>query len=58
MRKIYLVMLGAFTYMGATAQTEVYFEDFEDNSLEGFTLYNLDGLTPDDEDLENMADSA
>jgi len=35
-----------------------YFDDFEDQSLAGYTLVNLDGLTPDDPDLATMADSA
>ncbi len=58
MRKIYILMAAAMAALSANAQNEVYFEDFEDNSLNGFTLYNLDGLTPDDPDLSNMADSA
>jgi hypothetical protein len=50
--------MGLIFSASISAQTEVYFEDFEDGSLEGFTLYNLDGFTPDDEDLATMADSA
>lgn len=42
----------------ASAQSEVFFDDFEDQSLEGYTLYNLDGLVPDDPDLATMEDSA
>lgn len=46
------------TCLIASAQSEVFFDDFEDQDLEGYTLYNLDGLTPDDPDLINMEDSA
>lgn len=58
MNKLYLLGLGLFTCLYTSAQSEVFFDDFEDNNLEGYTLYNLDGLTPDDPDLSNMADSA
>ena len=56
MNKVYLLALAIFGF--GTMQAQVFFDDFEDNSLEGYTLYNLDGLTPDDPGLENMADSA
>ncbi len=58
MRKIYMLLAVALSATCANAQNQVFFDDFEDNSLEGYTLYNLDGLVPDDSDLENMADSA
>jgi len=58
MSKLYLSMVGLMTCLIASAQTEVFFDDFEDQDLEGYTLYNLDGLTPDDPDLINMEDSA
>ncbi len=58
MRNIYLLLMAFVCGQIANAQTTVFFEDFEDNSLDGYTLYNLDGLTPDDPDLDNMADSA
>jgi hypothetical protein len=58
MSKLYLSMVGLMACLIASAQTEVFFDDFEDQDLEGYTLYNLDGLTPDDPDLVNMADSA
>ncbi len=58
MRKIYLFAAAATFALSAEAQTEVYFDDFESNSLEGYTLYNLDGLVPDDPGLATMADSA
>jgi hypothetical protein len=56
MKKVYLLALAIFGF--GTMQAQLYFDDFADNSLEGYTLYNLDGLTPDDTDLETMADSA
>lgn len=56
MNKVYLLALAIFGF--TTMDAQLYFDDFEDNSLEGYTLYNLDGLTPDDPDLETMADSA
>jgi hypothetical protein len=56
MNKVYLFALAIFGF--TTMDAQVFFDDFSDNSLEGYTLYNLDGLTPDDPDLENMADSA
>jgi hypothetical protein len=58
MSKLYLSMVGLMACLIASAQTEVFFDDFEDQDLEGYTLYNLDGLTPDDPNLVNMADSA
>lgn len=58
MRKLYTFAFAAVLAAGASAQTEVYFDDFESNSLEGYTLYNLDGLVPDASDLATMADSA
>lgn len=58
MRKLYTFAVAAICAVSASAQTEVYFDDFESNSLEGYTLYNLDGLVPDAPDLETMADSA
>jgi len=56
MKKIYVLALAIFA--ASTMEAQLFFDDFEDNDLEGYTLYNLDGLTPDDPDLENMADSA
>jgi hypothetical protein len=56
MNKFYLFAIAITFSLGANAQ--LFFDDFEDNDLTGYTLYNLDGLTPDDPDLENMADSA
>ena len=58
MRKIYTLLAAALLGLCANAQNTVFFDDFESNSLEGYTLYNLDGLVPDDPDLETMADSA
>jgi len=58
MKNIYLWMLAMVVGIGASAQSQIFFEDFEDQSLEGYTLYNLDGLVPDDPDLESMEDSA
>jgi hypothetical protein len=56
MNKVYLLALAIFGF--GTMQAQLYFDDFADNSLEGYTLYNLDGLTPFDSDLDTMADSA
>jgi len=56
MKKIYLFVLAIF--VAFTMEAQLFFDDFEDNSLEGYTLFNLDGLTPFDEDLATMADSA
>lgn len=56
MNKVYLLALAIFGF--GTMQAQLYFDDFSENSLEGYTLYNLDGLTPDDPDLASMADSA
>ncbi|MFN2429016.1 MAG: choice-of-anchor J domain-containing protein [Cryomorphaceae bacterium] len=58
MKNIYLWMLAMVVGIGANAQSQIFFDDFEDQSLEGYTLYNLDGLVPDDPDLESMEDSA
>lgn len=58
MRKIYFFLAGLSTCLNVSAQSEVFFDDFEDQNLEGYTLYNLDGLTPDDPDLATMEDSA
>lgn len=58
MRKIYTLAAAVIFACAANAQTEVYFDDFESNSLEGYTLYNLDGLVPDAEDLASLEDSA
>jgi len=58
MRKIYTLLAAALMGLSANAQNTVFFDDFESNSLEGYTLYNLDGLVPDDPDLETMTDSA
>ncbi|MCH2215973.1 MAG: T9SS type A sorting domain-containing protein [Flavobacteriales bacterium] len=56
MKKIYLFALAIF---GAfTTEAQLFFDDFEDNNLDGYTLYNLDELTPDDPDLITLADSA
>ncbi|MBK9460466.1 MAG: choice-of-anchor J domain-containing protein [Sphingobacteriales bacterium] len=40
------------------AQQVNYSDDFSDGNLDGYTLFNIDGLTPDDPDLATMADSA
>lgn len=58
MKNIYLWMLAMVVGIGANAQSQIFFDDFEDGDLEGYTLYNLDGLVPDDPDLETMEDSA
>ncbi len=58
MRKLYPFLAATMLAFGATAQTTVYFDDFESNSLEGYTLHNLDGLTPNADDLATMVDSA
>ncbi len=58
MRKIYTLLVLCTFAFSANAQTTVFFDDFESNSLEGYTLHNLDGLTPDDPGLATMADSA
>lgn len=46
--------------MGTTAALAqvLYSEDFENGWPEGYTLINVDGLTPDDPDLIGLADSA
>jgi len=56
MNKLYLLAIAIFGF--TTVEAQLFFDDFEDNDLEGYTLYNLDGLTPDDPDLDTMADSA
>ena len=56
MNKVYLLALAIFGF--GTMQAQVFFDDFEDNSLEGYTLYNLDGLTPNSDELPTMVDSA
>jgi hypothetical protein len=56
MNKVYLLALAIFGF--GTMQAQIFFDDFEDNSLEGYTLYNLDGLTPFAPELENLTDSA
>jgi hypothetical protein len=58
MRKFYLFATACVFSMAVSAQTTVFFDDFEGNSLEGYTLHNLDGLVPDDGDLATMEDSA
>jgi len=58
MRKIYTFLAAALIGIIANAQNTVFLDDFESNSLEGYTLYNLDGLVPDDPDLSTMTDSA
>lgn len=58
MNKLYLLGVGLITCLYTSAQSEVFFDDFEDQNLEGYTLYNLDGLVPDDPDLATMEDSA
>jgi hypothetical protein len=56
MKKMYFI---AMLFATIQTQAQVYFfDDFESQSLEGYTLYNLDGLTPDDPGLATMADSA
>ncbi len=56
MKKMYFI---AMIFATIQAHAQVYFfDDFESQSLDGYTLYNLDGLTPDDPDLDTMADSA
>jgi len=56
MNKVYLLALAIFGF--GTMQAQIFFDDFEDNSLEGYTLYNLDGLTPNSDELPTMVDSA
>jgi hypothetical protein len=56
MKQLYVFALAIFGF--TTLEAQLFFDDFEDNNLEGYTLYNLDGLTPDDPDLDTMADSA
>ncbi len=58
MRKFYLFATACVFSMAVSAQTTVFFDNFESNSLEGYTLYNLDELVPDDPGLATMADSA
>ncbi len=58
MRKLYTVLAVAVLATSINAQNVAFFDDFESNSLEGYTLHNLDGLTPDDPDLASLADSA
>jgi hypothetical protein len=58
MRNIYLLATALLFSTTLFSQSDVYFEDFEDGSLAGFTMFNVDGLTPDDPDLSSMADSA
>lgn len=58
MRKIYTFLAAAMIGITANAQNTVFLDDFESNSLEGYTFYNLDGLVPDDPDLSAMTDSA
>jgi hypothetical protein len=58
MRKIYTLLAAAIIGLSTNAQNTVFFDDFESNSLEGYTLYNIDGLVPYDPDLETMTDSA
>lgn len=49
----------ALLFCSAQLNAQLYFfDDFESQTLDGYTLYNLDGLTPDDPDLSAMADSA
>lgn len=56
MKKMYFF---ALLLCSAQLHAQVYFfDDFESQTLDGYTLYNLDGLTPDDPDLDTMADSA
>lgn len=56
MKKVYFIAM-MFAAISLQAQT-YFFDDFESNSLDGYTLFNLDQLVPDDPDLINMADSA
>ncbi len=56
MKKLYAFAIAILAV--STMEAQLFFDDFEDNSLEGYTLYNLDELTPDDPDLSTMADSA
>lgn len=56
MKKVYFIAL-MFAAISLQAQT-YFFDDFESNSLDGYTLFNLDGLVPDDPDLVSMTDSA
>ena len=56
MKNVYIF---AFLIASFQMSAQVYFfDDFESVSLDGYTLYNLDGLTPDDPGLATMADSA
>jgi len=56
MKKVYFIAM-MFAAISLQAQT-YFFDDFESNSLDGYTLFNLDGLVPDDPGLATMADSA
>lgn len=57
MNKLYLFAIAITFSLGTNAQ--VFFDDFEEgNTLDGYTLYNLDGLTPNAEELIALEDSA
>lgn len=56
-RVLPLLLCLALSASSVLAQV-LYFEDFESGWPEGYTLVNVDGLTPDDPDLIGLADSA
>jgi hypothetical protein len=58
MRKLYTLAACALLVTATHAQTTVFFDNFESNSLEGYTLHNVDGLMPFASDLTTMVDSA
>ncbi|HRI28989.1 MAG TPA: choice-of-anchor J domain-containing protein [Chitinophagales bacterium] len=47
-----------FSLIVSAQPIQNFFDDFSDGDLNGYTLYNLDGLVPDDPELATMADSA
>ncbi len=58
MKKIYFNIIFLFVIQALNAQI-IFSEDFSEGSMpSNFTLVNLDGLIPDDPDLDNLEDSA
>ncbi|MDZ4823257.1 MAG: choice-of-anchor J domain-containing protein [Flavobacteriales bacterium] len=58
MKKLYALLLTLATITNIHSQI-IYSENFDSGQMPaGYVLYNLDGLTPDDPDLDTMADSA
>ncbi|MBK7410827.1 MAG: choice-of-anchor J domain-containing protein [Saprospirales bacterium] len=54
-----ICMMVSFLLSSLPSFSQVLFnEDFENGWTEGFTMINVDGLTPDDPDLVGLADSA